>query len=164
MTIPAKELCLQTPEQNNKSLIAKLEQSLKLSITITSQIKYNDKYGVSFEPQYEVPAEMTAMQQQGALALLQAYMAPTQPAIVSQMLGKLTLRCANRNNQLDTKAWLMCAVADLSIFPADIIKEVIFGYRGTFLPSINELLSACEMLFYYRQKMKTDISRDKVVE
>lgn len=163
MTIPAKELCMQTPEQNNSSLIAKLEQSLKLSITITNQMKYNDSYGVEFVPQYVVPREMTAVQQQGALAILQAYMAPTPPNITSQMLGKLLLRCANHNNQFDTKAWLVCAAEDLSAFPADIVKEVVGGYRGTFVPAINELLSVCEALYYYRQKMKIDISRAKVV-
>lgn len=107
---------------------------------------------------------MTAVQQQGALVLLQAYMAPTPPNITSQMLGKLILRCANHNNQFDTKAWLMCAVEDLSVFPADIIKEVVGGYRGTFLPAINELLTGCERLFYYRQKMKRDISRADITE
>lgn len=84
--------------------------------------------------------------------------------ITSQMLGKLILRCANHNSQFDTKAWLMCAVEDLSVFSADIVKEVVVGYRGTFLPAINELLTGCERLFYYRQKMKRDISRADIVE
>ena len=156
-TIPPAELCKQSPEQNNKQLIAKLEQSLKLSITIEVQLKYTD-HDADFVPKYIVPEKMTTQQKDETLNLLSAYMHPSPPDIVSQMLGKLVLRCAN-NNPFDTKAGLMCAVEDLSVFPTDIVKEVVFGYRGTFLPAINTLLTQCENLFYYHQKMKSDISR-----
>lgn len=158
MTIPPAELCKQSPEQNNKQLIAELEQSLKLSITIEVRLKYTD-HGADFVPKYIVPEKMTTQQKNEALNLLSAYMQPSPPDIVSQMLGKLVLRCANSNNPFDTKSWLMCAVEDLSVFPTDIVKEVVFGYRGTFLPAINTLLTQCENLFYYRQKMKSDVSR-----
>ncbi len=113
--------------------------------------------------QYIVPHEMTVEQQEGALAILSGYMTPTPTDILSQMLGKMILRSVNNNNQVDTKAWLMCAVEDLAPFPADIVKEVVCGYRGTFLPAINELLSQCEALYVDRQQLKIDISRATLI-
>lgn len=80
-----------------------------------------------------------------------------EPAPVEDLGKWLALVASRTVERSNSDEHLQFMLADLQEHPADIVKFVLFKYRGTHFPATNELLPEIEELSAYRRRCRQEL-------